>query len=427
MTENVRLNPSVVRALNPPENKDYVLVRDSLLQGFGVRVTASGFKSFFVEKRVTVPGKKSRVRRVTLGKFPDMTVDRARELALKQLSDMAEGIDPVEAHAAHIFSEKTLGNAFDEYIDFRQASRKPLKERTLEGYAYARNKYLADWIKKPLADVTRNMVKKRHAELTQRSPAQADQAFKYLSAVYTWAIDEYVDNRDRPLLTVNPVRILTHDDLWNKVKAKQTIIKQTDLAAWYQGVESLRAQRLGYGPMMADYFLLLLFTCLRKSEGAMIQWADVDFDSRAFAVRDTKNSLDHVLPMSDFVESLFKRRREACSTKENLVFPVRGSKHGHIKNPYKSRNAIVAHSGVSFAPHDLRRSGATYLSLMGYSEDLVGKTLNHKVPRSNVTAGYINWDEIKLQKLRKPIQDLADFLQREMGIGEPGKVVRFPG
>lgn len=48
---------------------------------------------------------------------------------------------------------------------------------------------------------------------------------------------------------------------------------------------------------MADYLTLLLLTGLRRSEGAQLKWADVDFAEKTLTVRETKNGDDHVLPL----------------------------------------------------------------------------------------------------------------------------------
>jgi len=69
-------------------NQKQVIIRDSQLKGFGIRLTRGG--SFFVvEGRVN--GKTSRL---TVGKTELLSVEEARKRAIKLLSQMADGIDP---------------------------------------------------------------------------------------------------------------------------------------------------------------------------------------------------------------------------------------------------------------------------------------------------------------------------------------------
>ena len=53
--------------------------RDFAISGFGLRVTSGGAKSFIVEKRVD-----GRVKRKTLGRYGNLTVEQARKEAMKQ-------------------------------------------------------------------------------------------------------------------------------------------------------------------------------------------------------------------------------------------------------------------------------------------------------------------------------------------------------
>lgn len=60
------------------------------MKGFGVRVTSGGTKAFFVEKLI-----KNKLSRITLGRYPELTVEIARKEAQKLLGQIATGIDPI--------------------------------------------------------------------------------------------------------------------------------------------------------------------------------------------------------------------------------------------------------------------------------------------------------------------------------------------
>lgn len=84
--------------------------------------------------------------------------------------------------------------------------------------------------------------------------------------------------------------------------------------------------------MVRDYLLLVLFTGLRKEEAAQLTWNNADLIARTLTVIDTKNHLDHTLPLSDFLHELMLRRKEAATT--NSVFPGSGAS-GHMVEPRK--------------------------------------------------------------------------------------------
>src|SRR5215472_12459073 len=95
---------SIERAKLPEPGRKERFIRDDLVRGLGVRITASGAKSFIFEARV-----KGRPRRLTLGAWPDLNVALAREKALGIRTAIAKGEDP---HAAHLAKkrEATFGD-----------------------------------------------------------------------------------------------------------------------------------------------------------------------------------------------------------------------------------------------------------------------------------------------------------------------------
>jgi hypothetical protein len=68
---------------------DRIEVWDGKLPGFGIRVTARGTKSF-----VLMYYTGGRKRRLTLGRYPMVSLGEARRRALQALSSLANGSDP---------------------------------------------------------------------------------------------------------------------------------------------------------------------------------------------------------------------------------------------------------------------------------------------------------------------------------------------
>ena len=69
--------------------KDRYEVFDVKVPGFGVRVFPSGIKSFVLLYRTN-----GRPRRLTLGRYPVLSLAEARKLAQAALNRVAHGIDP---------------------------------------------------------------------------------------------------------------------------------------------------------------------------------------------------------------------------------------------------------------------------------------------------------------------------------------------
>ncbi len=271
---------------------------------------------------------------------------------------------------------------------------------------------LKDWQGRELRRLTKDMVAKRHQQLTRDSGgAYANLTMRVLRSVYNFAASTYEDDDGNSLLPVNPVVRLSATRSWNKEKRRNRFISEAELPAWFKAVIAYKQNAgIGTAVTVADYLLFMVFTGLRRSEAASLAWADVDLANKAFTVRDTKNGEDHTLPLSDFLLALLKERRQVTEGSA-WVFP---SEKGdtHLKEPRKHAQRISEASGVAFTFHDLRRTFVTYAERLDISAYAVKRLVNHKMSQ-DVTAGYIGND---IERLRKPMQAVTDYLLRVGGV-----------
>jgi hypothetical protein len=79
----------VEAAASPTAGQSFI--RDDAMKGLALRVIAAGGKSFVFEGRI-----KGRMRRITLGRYPDLSVAMARQKALEIRAAIGRGDDPAE-------------------------------------------------------------------------------------------------------------------------------------------------------------------------------------------------------------------------------------------------------------------------------------------------------------------------------------------
>ena len=160
-----KITKSFVDKLALPENGQ-VFYRDSELKGFAVRVTAGGSKAFILEKRIN-----RKLKRITLGRYPEITVEMARKEALKYLGEIATGIDPIAKRQQATAEQMTLWQVWQDYRRIKSY----LKDKTYVQYEMYLNGELKDWKNKRLVDITKDMVSTRHGKLLKsHSPSYAN-------------------------------------------------------------------------------------------------------------------------------------------------------------------------------------------------------------------------------------------------------------
>lgn len=365
--------------------------RDSVIAGFGLRVTSGGAKSFIVEKRVD-----GRVKRKTLGRYGNLTVEQARKEAQKFLGKVASGIDPIREVQEKRAKRITLSDAFQDYL----ATRKNLKPNTLNDYNRSMGEMFKDWQTKAMSDISRDMVMSRHSEYGTRSPARADNGMRILRAIFNHALQRYQDASGKPFLASNPVDVLSHQRAWYKVERRQTLIKDHQLKAWYDATMQLNNQTT------RDYLHLVLLTGLRRTEAATLTWDQIDFKEKTLTITETKNNRVHRLPFSKAIEELLQRRFDEKSSP--FVFPS-DAERGHLSEPRTAIARVTKLSGVSFTLHDLRRTFITAAERLEIPAYALKRLMNHKDP-NDVTDGYIIFN---VERLRLPMQKITDFFEAQ--------------
>lgn len=377
--------------MGPDGKPTQAFYRDSTISGFGLRVTSGGAKSFIVEKRVD-----GRVKRKTLGRYGNLTVEQAKKEAMKFLGKVATGIDPIREVSEKRAQRITLSDAFMDYL----ATRKNLKPNTLNDYKRSMSEMFKDWQTKALSDISRDMVITRHAEYGARSPARADNGMRILRAIFNHALQRYQDASGKPFLVANPVDVLSHQRAWYKVERRQTLIKDHQLKAWYDATMQLNNQTT------RDYLHLVLLTGLRRTEAATLTWDQIDFKEKTLTITETKNNRVHRLPFSNVIEELLQRRFDEKSSP--FVFPS-DAERGHLSEPRTAIARVTKLSGVSFTLHDLRRTFITAAERLEIPAYALKRLMNHKDP-NDVTDGYIIFN---VERLRLPMQIITDFFEAQ--------------
>ena len=418
MSKQLNFTNRTLDSINPP-SKGRDTYHDTQVQGLTLRVTKTGTKSFIVRKRLT--GMKNAPYK-TLGRYPLMTIAQARHEARETMTGISHGINPQSLRADVITKQTlTLDKVFEDYQRSRGAN---LEMSTIKGYKSIIDNQLADWKQTPLSEIKRSMIEDRFFEVShgtvrfidkEGSPTRANTMIRVLRAIYNYAMRQYVDSQEQPLILHNPTIIISHNKSWNREKPRENHIKEYQLKAWYEGIMKLpehdKNKRQGNSSEVArDFFIFLLFTGLRRNEALELKWEDIDFRDNSFMIEDTKNHERHKMPLTNVLIDVLERRKN--DTGNPYVFE--GEKpNSHLTPPKKQIEKARELMGFHFTNHDLRRTFTTTANRLNFNKYIIDRLVNHKNTEDSrdVTKRYIILD---IEDLREPMNQISETLWSHM-------------
>ncbi len=346
------------------------------------RVSSTGVKSFVVLKWT---GKTT--QRVTLGRFPDMSVDEARKRTQSALTTIATGINPTEVKRQQRFKNITLQVLFDRYL----ADKSELREASIKDYTKIMNSPAGflDWLSKPINEITRDMVLARRKQFT----GGADNKMRVLRLLMNYAIAlKAIDE--------NPVDVLRDGSLWAKPTRRKRMIPSDMIKDWYNSVLHLDNEQAKV------YLLLLLHTGLRDQDVRYLEWKDVNFKNDCFIARDTKNRSDFTAYLAPQIKPYLRALHDK-SGGGRYVFPG-GNIDGVMDIPRKPIAQVCKQTGIEFSSHDLKRTFLTIGEAAMIPFSLLKALANHTTD-GDVTGGYINPEA---NTLRQATFKIADTIQQ---------------
>jgi integrase len=363
------LTAASVEKLKPPGGGQ-VEHYDRRLPSFGLRISYKGSKSWFLMTRLD-----GRLIRVTLGKYPAVSLADARELARIAGRLAAEGNDPrILRTEAKQQRERERRNTFDVCVaDFLERHGRRLRPSTLREYRrILTGPDTRGWRDKPLAQITKRDVLDVVEGIDRRgSPGAAKRALVYLRKFFNWCAERDIisvvptDRIPRPHPEVQRDRVLSEDELRYLLRA-------------------LKAETGLLGPLVR----MLLLTGQRRAEVAGIRWSELreleGADPRwEIPAERTKNKRGHVVPLAPAAREVLR----GIPRVGDLVFTTTGdtpfSGFGRAKERLDARMAefLDADGLLRMTPwtlHDLRRTMVTLMNeRLSVPPHVVEAVVNH--------------------------------------------------
>jgi integrase len=378
----------VDKLAHPPKGQK--LYMDTGLKGFGVLVGAKA-KTYVAQRDIG-----GRTVRFTIGRHGIITTAQARREAEEAIGLMRRGINPNKQKLAAQGRSITLQEAADLYL----GGNKLRAVKTIKGFGDAMRLHMRDWLDTPLAEITRKMVRDRHQRIGKKSgPYAANATMRAFRSAYNRAMRQHEDLPQNPTVNVD----------WFPEHRRDAAIPAGQLAAWHNDIQAMG------NPIRRDYYLFALFSGLRRESVSEMRWEHVDLDNSTLLIPSPKGgeARAFVLPLSGYLAEILERRRadnDILTPDSPWVFPATRSKSGHISEP-KLTPAQKAQLAVPFSIHGLRHTWMTAANAAGLSPYDIKMLANHRLPKGDVTAGYIG---AHLEALRERQQQVTDYLQKHI-------------
>ena len=331
-----------------PNSKRYKIY-DETVPKLALIVTEKGTKSFAVIKRTA-----SEPIKVTIGHYPDVTIQQARTQAISILKEIAEGKNPNEKKRK-FRQEMTLKELFDMFMErYSKRVKKSWKydEREIP-------KHLGCWFNRKISTITKPQVQKLHEKISiENGMYQANRTLERLKSMYNRAIDWGWDG-------TNPCNGIKK----NKEVKRDRFLRPDELPRFFTALQNETNE------VARNYIWMLLLTGARKTNVLAMRWDEIDFELQMWRIPDTKNGEPVNIPLTRLAMQLLTSIKPECE----WVFPSPTSSAGHLQDPKKAWNRILKQAEIeNLRIHDIRRTLGSYQAITGASLHIIGKSLGHK-------------------------------------------------
>ena len=327
---------------------------DTVLPGFGVRVSPQGRKTYVLQYRF-----KGRTQRVSIGRVSVVTLDKARRDAKILLGKVEAGNNP--AMDARIYRKSPTLNELNqrfikEHVELR------LKPSTQANYKQVMKAYVLPTLgNRKVSEIAHTDIVSLHTALGH-TPYQANRSLLVLSKIFNlcekWGLRDHGSN---------PCR---HVEKY-KEKTRQRFLDLSELERLWETLD----QELEDGPTsqyaIAAYKLLILTGC-RLGEIQKMQWSHVKGNRIEFP--DTKTGYKRLPFNAEAMRVLHSIPRQLGND-----YVICGEKSGtHIVNLQKSWRRIREKAKLDDVRiHDLRHTFASHAVMSGTPLAIVSKLLGH--------------------------------------------------
>lgn len=395
MSRTIKLINTVVKNLAPPSKRTIFWFDGS--PAFGLRVTPKGIKSFIFQYKAS-----GVTRMVTMGTYPALSIKEARAtyntlyeaVYIYKRDIVAEKLEALKKENERI----TIIKLINDYESFSRLKGK----KSIEEEIRALNADVVPLIgNKYIENVTSSDINKIQHRIISRATAKASATSNGKVAVrntlaYTRQLFNFAKNKPalkqslKDMNWSNPV--LEIESLGEKA-VRDRVASFRELWLFWNKIE-----HVGLPPVTAKTLKFILATMQRSNEIKNMTYSALKTDENVWemARTDTKNGKMHRVPLNSYSRHLIE---EVKPYTQGSSFVFGATRKIHPSTPLPDDLKPFTRSALSKAlkrkrpaigieditPHDLRRTGATWITAVGLPKLYARLLLNHSDGENDVT------------------------------------------
>lgn len=426
----LRLTDAAIKKLKIPETgrTEYW---DSHTRGFGLRVSASGVRSWVLITR-SLQGGEWKQQRVTLGTYPSVSLALARSKAQEAKGAAKAGDDPAQAvkeerQKLEDDSRNTVSTVRADFlVKYRgRQNRRPAPNTLREMTRILNGPDFAAWSSRSVAQITRRDIIDVLDNIVSRgAETMANRTLAYLKILFGWAMQ-------RGIIDANPAADIKKP---GTETSRDRVLSADELRSIWNATEG--------DNQFSGIVRLLMLTGQRLNEVAQMRWTEIDEDGRTWTLpaakgddRRTKNARAHAVPLTDpMIEILDARKaqQQALVRKDKpmpaLVFTTTGTTPYSGFSKAKARldkDVSASLDGDPWTLHDIRRSVATHMAEdLRIAPHIIEAVLNHVSGSKGGIAGVYN-RALHLDERRDALEAWSRHLLTLVGERTTGNVVEL--
>jgi integrase len=371
VTTTLNFTKAALQTIEAPTERRRDLYRDAKTKGLFLFVTESGKKTFYLYRKV-----QGKPTQISIGAFPDLTIEQARRKAEEFNGQIAQGANPQEVVRGKR-SELTLLALFNEVMERHLKPRR--RRRTIEAYDRQFRVHLKPWHKRKLSQIHQRDVLQLHSNIGQQSGHfLANRVLALISMLYgkaeAWG----------HWSGVNPCKGVEKF----KEQSRDRFLQPDEIPRFFKALAEEP------NTTARDCIMMCLLTGARRGNVQAMRWEEVSLVRNTWRIPDTKTGEPLLVPLVPKAVELLMARQEA-SEGSPWVFPgkVVGKHIVELKTVWAR---ILERADIQdLRMHDLRRSLGSWMAAKGASLTIIGKGLGHKSTSTTAIYSRLNIDPVR--------------------------------